>query len=182
MPPNLRANRLAPVNFRARRRAHSAAGRYSSVPSGGNCRTRQFPPNGGGSGARIVAVGTILFNVAFDSRQPQVLGRFWRAALGLTVRFESDDVVRLAPPEGSGAPNILIMKVDDPTPGKNRVHIDLAADDVLAEVHRLMVLGATLADGCSADAEPLARTSNNIEWFTLRDPDGNEFCIGAHPL
>jgi Glyoxalase-like domain len=126
-------------------------------------------------------MSTILFNIAFDSRQPQVLGRFWSEALGLTVKFSSDDVVRLAPAADSGAPNVLIMKVDDPTPGKNRVHIDLAANDVLAEVHRLVGLGATLADGTSIDNVPLARTANEIEWFTLRDPDGNEFCIGAHP-
>jgi hypothetical protein len=122
-----------------------------------------------------------LFNIAFDSRDPQRLGRFWSEALGLAVSLSSDDVVRLAAVPGSGAPNVLIMKVDDPTLGKNRVHIDLASDDVVGEVRRFISLGATLADGSTPDDHPVARTSNNIEWFTLRDPDGNEFCIGGYP-
>ena len=43
-------------------------------------------------------------------------------------------------PEG---PGLAFQKVDDPTPGKNRVHIDFTATDVEAEVGRLVGLGAT---------------------------------------
>ncbi len=43
-------------------------------------------------------------------------------------------------PEG---PGLAFQKVDDPTPGKNRVHIDFAAADMEAEVKRLVELGAT---------------------------------------
>ena len=38
---------------------------------------------------------------------------------------------------------MAFQKVDDPTPGKNRVHIDFAAADMEAEFKRLVELGAT---------------------------------------
>ena len=47
--------------------------------------------------------------------------------------------------EGLG---LAFQKVDDPTPGKNRVHIDFAASDMEAEVKRLVEpVSAGLDDG-----------------------------------
>ena len=40
-------------------------------------------------------------------------------------------------------PGLSFQKVDDPTPGKNKVHIDFTAADMEAEVKRLVGLGAT---------------------------------------
>jgi hypothetical protein len=47
---------------------------------------------------------------------------------------------------------------------KNRVHLDLCADDLAVEVRRLIGLGA--------------RTLARHDGFTvLADPEGNEFCV-----
>src|ERR1044072_3315643 len=44
--------------------------------------------------------------------------------------------------ERQPGPKLLFQKVSDPTPGKNRVHVDFTATDVDAEVSRLGGLGA----------------------------------------
>ena len=64
------------------------------------------------------------------------------------------------------------QKVADPTPGKNRVHIDLAATVELEdEIARLIEAGA----------EEIAR--HNFEhsgWVVMSDPEGNFFCVSQH--
>ena len=70
---------------------------------------------------------------------------------------------------GGGLPALLaFQQVDDPTPGKNKVHLDLSADDRDAEVERLLAVGATLVG---------RRGDENFTWVTLADPDGNQFCV-----
>ena len=68
-------------------------------------------------------------------------------------------------PEG---PGLAFQKVDDPTPGKNRVHIDFTAADVEAEVKRLVDLGAS---------ETGRGNFGDFGWVVLADPDGNAFCV-----
>jgi len=53
---------------------------------------------------------------------------------------------------------------------KNRVHLDLAAEDRVAEVDRLVGLGATLVH---------EKEEWGVHWSTLQDPEGNEFCVAA---
>jgi hypothetical protein len=121
---------------------------------------------------------TSIFNVTFDAREPRLLARFWSEVTGYPVTEERDDLVRLGGPDA--APHLLFMKVDDPTPGKNRVHIDLAADDPPSEVARLMGLGASLVDDGTGGATGW-READGIAWAVLRDPEGNEFCVGSRP-
>jgi len=49
---------------------------------------------------------------------------------------------------------------------KNRVHLDLRADDVENEVARLVALGAVVED-----------RREDGDWFVLTDPEGNELCV-----
>jgi catechol 2,3-dioxygenase-like lactoylglutathione lyase family enzyme len=120
-----------------------------------------------------------IFNVTFDARDPRRLGRFWSAVTGYPIAEERDDLVRLRVP-GRGVPDLLFMQVDDPTPGKNRLHLDLASEDVPAEIVRLVELGASLVDAGSPSA-PAWRSANGIRWVVLRDPEGNVLCIGDVP-
>lgn len=59
----------------------------------------------------------------------------------------------------------------DPTPGKNRLHLDVAAEDVDAEVVRLLEAGATHV----SDQE-----MPGFRWVVLAYPDGNQFCVASH--
>ena len=54
---------------------------------------------------------------------------------------------------------------------KNRVHLDMQAADRAAEVERLVGLGATIVH---------EQHEYGMEWNTLADPEGNEFCLATH--
>lgn len=120
-----------------------------------------------------------IFNITFDAVSPQRLGRFWAEVTGYVVDEERPDFVRLRAPDGRGVRHLLFMQVDQPTPGKNRMHLDLASRDAGAEIERLSSLGATLADRpAEPGGDPVWREGNGTRWVVMADPEGNEFCIG----
>jgi catechol 2,3-dioxygenase-like lactoylglutathione lyase family enzyme len=125
-------------------------------------------------------MAAFIHNVTFDARDPQLLGRFWSRVTGYAVVDERDDFVRLRAPDDLGVRLILFLRVEDPTPGKNRVHVDLAARRPEDEIERLLRLGASLVDE-QVDGRPSWREGNGIKWVVLRDPEGNEFCLGGMP-
>lgn len=63
---------------------------------------------------------------------------------------------------------VLLQHTGDPKASKERMHLDLEADDVEAEVQRLEALGATSWDD---------QDERGHEFWVLRDPWGNEFCV-----
>jgi predicted enzyme related to lactoylglutathione lyase len=63
---------------------------------------------------------------------------------------------------------ILLQMASDQKASKERMHLDLEADDVEAEVERLEALGATRWDH---------QTEREFDFWVLRDPWGNEFCV-----
>ena len=118
-----------------------------------------------------------IFNVTFDARDPRRLGEFWSEAVGYPIGEARDDFVALVAPDHRGLRRILFFRVDDPTPGKNRMHVDLASREPDAEVDRMLQLGARLVDD-PLDGKPRWREGNGTRWVVLEDPEGNEFCIG----
>lgn len=111
--------------------------------------------------------------VTIDTTDALALGSWWAEQTGGSVVAENDGwFVMVHAAEGS--PLLGFQKVEDPTPGKNRVHLDLTAPDLDAEVARLVAAGAAqVADHTIEEAD--------FRWVTLSDPDGNLFCVsGAH--
>ena len=118
-----------------------------------------------------------IFNVTFGARDVQRLATFWSQAVGYQASQTGPDLVRLSG-EGAG-PDLLFLKVDGAFPPSS-LHLDLATDDPVAEVERLVRLGASAVDTTN-DGVPAPRHGNGIEWFVLTDPEGNEFCVGCEP-
>jgi len=114
-----------------------------------------------------------IYNVTFDARDPATLARFWAAATGYRIADERPDFVRLRAPDERGVRHILFFRVDHPTEGKNRMHVDLASRTPEDEIARLRELGAT-----PVDPPGTWREGNGTRWVVLRDPEGNEFCLG----
>jgi hypothetical protein len=107
--------------------------------------------------------------ITFDSTDPDRLAEWWaRAVNGAVNPLAPGFFVTVTHPDG---PRLAFQKVDVPTPGKNRVHIDFTAADIDAEVKRLVDLGATETGRHEAGAE--------FRWVVLADPDGNAFCVAA---
>ncbi|EID53217.1 VOC family protein [Saccharomonospora xinjiangensis] len=115
-----------------------------------------------------------LANVTIDCTDPRELAGFWTQALGWTVAFDFDGefVMLSSPGTGSGnGTSLSLQRVTEPRSGKNRVHMDFAADDRVAEVRRLVGLGAT---------ELAGHKGPGLTWTVLADPEGNEFCVAQH--
>jgi predicted enzyme related to lactoylglutathione lyase len=95
---------------------------------------------------------------------------FWSAALNATEESlpeQSRPVYRrLRLPDSEI--RILLQKTGDEKTAKERMHLDLEADDVEAEVSRLETLGATRWDH---------QQERGFDFWVLRDPWGNEFCV-----
>lgn len=114
--------------------------------------------------------------VVVDCADHEKLAAFWCAVLGYEVVDRSQDEegwVEIGPPgqQPKGpVPTLLFQTVPDPTPGKNRLHLDVNATDrdQDAELQRLLDLGATRADVGQTGEE---------SWQVLADPEGNEFCL-----
>jgi hypothetical protein len=107
--------------------------------------------------------------VTIDTTDAEGLAGWWAERLGAAVtETNSGWYVVLA---GDGLPALLaFQKVDDPTPGKNKLHLDLVTDALEPAIDDLVGAGATV----------VARRDEGFPWVTLTDPDGNPFCVSAH--
>ena len=106
--------------------------------------------------------------VTFDSTDPGTAAAWWAAQFdGETQELMPGQFVVVVRPEG---PRLGFQKVPDPTPGKNRLHLDFVADDREAEVTRLVAAGASEAGRHSV---------GGFGWVVLADPEGNAFCVGG---
>ena len=106
--------------------------------------------------------------LVIDARDPARVADFWCQVLGWVVHErDPDGVVTIAPAgsrPGTGDPAIDVVPVPDHKTVKNRLHLDLRAEDFTAELDRLVALGALVF----ADLP---------EWTVLQDLEGNEFCL-----
>jgi hypothetical protein len=107
--------------------------------------------------------------ITVDCTDPQRLAGWWAEAVGgSVVNLPGGGFVLVA---RDGWPALGFQRVELPTPGQNRVHLDLMASDLDAEVPRLVGLGATETARHSVDG--------GFRWVVLADPDGNAFCVAA---
>lgn len=108
--------------------------------------------------------------ITTDCADPEPLATWWAEQTGAEI--DQNYGGEFITVKGGGLPLVLaFQKVPDPTPGKNRVHVDLSAADLDAEVERLLAAGATLVG---------RRGDESFRWVTLADPAGNEFCVAQH--
>jgi predicted enzyme related to lactoylglutathione lyase len=109
--------------------------------------------------------------IVLDCAEPKRLGAFWREALGYRDYFTNANLAVLVPKEGIASP-LLLQRVPEPKAVKNRMHLDIVADDIEVEVHRLEALGAHRIDqGMQSFGGTL--------WVRMSDPEQNEFCVST---
>jgi hypothetical protein len=113
-------------------------------------------------------------NVTFMSHDPRRLADFWAAATGYTQRRDSTDEVLLAADDWR-FPRFSFQRGATPDGGPGRVHVDFTAADMVAEVDRLISLGATRL--WTIDVAQSGTTT----WTAMHDPDGNVFCVVQQP-
>jgi predicted enzyme related to lactoylglutathione lyase len=109
--------------------------------------------------------------LVLDCAEPSRLAKFWCEALGYRNYYADENLVVLIPKEGIAAP-LLLQRVPEPKECKNRMHLDIVANDIEAEVDRLEALGAHRID---KDAQSFGGT----RWVRMSDPEDNEFCVST---
>ena len=113
-------------------------------------------------------MASVIKAVSFDAADALALATFWAAALGSDVDEDSTADKAFVEAAGWGGPNIWFLRVPEGKTAKNRMHLDLSADDRDAEVARLLSLGAAKID---------EHDEYGTHWIVLADPEGNEFCV-----
>jgi hypothetical protein len=124
-----------------------------------------------------------LRDVVVDCVHAGRLARFWDAVLDdhRLRPYDGADLASLADqgiddplddpsvvldPIGPEGVRLWFNTIPDPTPGKNRLHLDVdLADD--ADMDRLLAYGATIVSPPEQHGE---------DWWILADPEGNQFC------
>ena len=110
----------------------------------------------------MLNIGSIVWGVRDVRRAVD----FWGRALDYVLKYPaSDDWAVLVPRNGDG---VQISFKPVTSLRARRHHIDLFADDLAAEVKRLLALGATRTEW---RYEPYA------DYVVLLDPDGIPFCV-----
>jgi catechol 2,3-dioxygenase-like lactoylglutathione lyase family enzyme len=99
------------------------------------------------------------FIIDCEDADPDKAAAFWSAALGMdALGPEGPTYVRL-----DAAARDLVVEVQS-VPHPSRLHLDIEADDVEAEVKRLEQLGAR-------------RVEQIRTWWVMEAPTGQRFCV-----
>ncbi len=115
----------------------------------------------------IPTVGSVVVN----TQDPDRLAGFWAELLGVEIARRSGPWFIWLEPQHPGGISVAFQKVEDPTDGRRRLHLDTHADDPDAVVERAVGLGASIVE---------VHTSGSFTWTVLADPDGNEFCVAPN--
>lgn len=142
------------------------------------------------------------FQVTLDCADPHVLAEWWAETLGWDVEPTNEAFIRQMiaaghasdadtreyrgqlwwaagaairqpdAPEGSSCRRMLFQVVPEPKAGKNRMHLDLrlpaSGEGLDATRDALIARGATFLHEASQGPQ---------RWYTMADPEGNEFCL-----
>ena len=115
-----------------------------------------------------------ISHTSFDALDSYSQSVFWCTVLGYVEDPddpnlpEHEECLIMAPDRSQ---LLLFIRVPDGKQLKNRVHLDLRPTELSREeeVARLLAVGATLYED--------HRRPDGSGWITLRDPEGNEFCV-----
>lgn len=114
-------------------------------------------------GAHRSLVDQVCLDIAPDAYDEEA--RFWARLTGWERRTGSrPEFEYLVRPEGMPLRLLLQRLEHEPAVARCAAHLDLATDDVGAEVRRHLGLGA-------------AEVRRTPDWVTLRDPAGREYCV-----
>lgn len=125
---------------------------------------------------------TTHWTLSGDAADPQLVGAFWKRALGYIDEegYDNADGAALVDPN-SKLPAISFLKVPEGKTAKNRLHIDIrvAAGQQINESQRDELIRAESTDLLDAGATVVHEGSydGHIAWIVMQDPEGNEFCV-----
>jgi predicted enzyme related to lactoylglutathione lyase len=110
-------------------------------------------------------------HVVLDTVDPERLVGFWSELLGVEVidRAEEGQYVVMGSQDGVG-PRFALQRVPEAKAVKNRIHLDMAVDDLDEATARIEALGGRRVEDVDHDLD-------GYIWRSMADPEGNEFDI-----
>jgi predicted enzyme related to lactoylglutathione lyase len=117
------------------------------------------------------AVGRLGW-IQVDCADPERLAAFWSVMLGIEVDARLGDpthylnMTRVS----LGGPYLSFQRVPEPKSAKNRLHFDVAVEDVETATARVEELGGGRLP--QPDVHEYG-----FSWRIMQDPEGNEFCL-----
>ncbi len=107
--------------------------------------------------------------IVIDTVDPARIAPFWCALLGVQERgWFGDDYLMLT--TDGGAPPVAFQRVPEAKSIKNRLHIDLAVEDLDDAFAKNVAIGGSAVSG-------ILEMPDGYRWRVMADPEGNEFCI-----
>jgi predicted enzyme related to lactoylglutathione lyase len=110
--------------------------------------------------------------IQVDCPDPERLADFWSQVLAVEIVSRLGDPVQfvnLAAAE-PGAPQVCFQRVPEPKANKNRLHFDIAVEDVDVACTWVEGLGGRRRDDRDFH-------EHGYSWRRMADPEGNEFCL-----
>jgi predicted enzyme related to lactoylglutathione lyase len=105
--------------------------------------------------------------LVIDCAEPIRLARFWATVLGGDPVEREPAWAYVDPPDGQ--PRLAFQRVPEAKRAKNRLHLDIEADDIVVARDRLE------EEGAEAVGEIVTDEQGGFQ--VMRDPEGNEFCL-----
>jgi len=107
--------------------------------------------------------------IVIDTVDPTRIAPFWCALLGVRERgWFGDDYLMLT--TDGGAPPVAFQRVPEAKSVKNRLHVDLAVEDLDGAFAQIVALGGSAVSD-------ILEMPGGYRWRVMADPEGNEFCI-----
>jgi predicted enzyme related to lactoylglutathione lyase len=107
--------------------------------------------------------------IVIDTIDPARIAPFWCALLGVRERgWFGDDYLMLT--TDGGAPPVAFQRVPEAKSVKNRLHVDLAVEDLDGAFAQIVALGGSAVSD-------ILEMPGGYRWRVMADPEGNEFCI-----
>ena len=114
------------------------------------------------------AIGRLHW-IVIDTVDPARIAPFWCALLGVRERgWFGEDYLMLT--TDGGAPPVAFQRVPEAKSVKNRLHVDLAVDDLDGAFAQIVAFGGSAVSD-------ILEMPGGYRWRVMADPEGNEFCI-----
>lgn len=111
--------------------------------------------------------------ITFDTDDARGLASWWAKRLDGTLIDEAEGWFCMVTAQGLPV-TLGFQKIENPTPGKNRLHLDFSRSE---DVSREQLIAEWTAAGATHLGTRGMPDGSEFTWDTFSDPAGNEFCI-----
>jgi predicted enzyme related to lactoylglutathione lyase len=111
-----------------------------------------------------------IWKPVLDCNDVAVIREFWKWLLGAEIIMDMGERGAHLGPEG-GPAQLCLQRVRAQPSGKNRMHLDVMADDLDGVVGEIPGRGGSVVSG--------PHVYGTYRWFVMADPEDNEFCLSV---